>query len=161
MDDVGEVFVRGQIIGGDRGSCAKVTVRQIDAAAAGGARRLEAQIEPGECVELDACARRIARLIGDRIEIQLHVGPQGLRVGAHETAEVIDAQAHGTAAGQQISNARQHAPRVGMQFVVESPAGRLERIDDREMILQIPADRRIVEHGFDTVLAEQRARANT
>ena len=57
--------------------------------------------------------RRIARRVGHRIEVQLHIGARGVGIGAHEAAELIHAERHRPASGEQIAQTRDQPARHG------------------------------------------------
>ena len=154
------VLFGGQIVRRDERRLSEVAAADVDAAHTGGPGRLETQIETGKRVHLDAGAGGVAGAVGHRIEIQLHIGPHRRRIGAQETAELIDAQRERPRPRQQVADARTQLSQHGMQFVVQRRPRRLEGIDDGEMVLKIAAHRRIVHPPFDAVTRQQRARAD-
>ena len=161
MDHVGDILGGTEVVRRNGGRRAEIGAGDIDAATAGRARRLEAQQAPRKRIDVDTSARRVAGPIGDRAEVQLLVRPRAAGPGADEAAELVDRQAERAAARGQVANPGQQLGPDGVQLVVQRRPGRLVVVADREMILQVGADRRVVEHDRDAEFAEQRRRPDS
>src|SRR5690606_11442822 len=91
---------------------------------------------------------------------ELHVGSRTIIAGAREAARLVDGEAQRAAAGEEVLQAGGELAVPRAELLVERGHARAVEVVDAQVILQVRADGRRVEHDIDAVASQQRAGAD-